>query len=198
MCSVTAFSLSRSTRIDADPARVHDLVDDFRQWVQWSPWEGLDPDLNREYDGPARGVGSRYAWRGNSKAGEGSMEIIESDPTKVLVDLQFIKPFKATNLTRFDLAPDNGGTDVTWTMTGERKPLLMSSASCSSTRRSARTSTADSPSLSLAESHSSSGFTSRPSGFVWLRADRAGDGPPLPPGVHGWGRDGYAAAHRAH
>lgn len=121
---MTAFSLSRSARIEADPARVHDLVDDFHQWVHWSPWEGLDPEMEREYDGPARGVGSRYSWRGNSKAGEGSMEITASDPTQVELDLQFLKPFKATNVTRFDLVPDHGGTEVSWTMTGDRNPVM--------------------------------------------------------------------------
>lgn len=121
---MSTFSLSRSTYVDADPARVHALVDDFRQWQQWSPWEGLDPELEREYDGPARGVGSRYAWRGNSKAGEGSMEITESDPSKVVIDLRFLKPFKATNVSRLDLEPDNGGTRVTWSMTGERNPVM--------------------------------------------------------------------------
>ena len=42
------FALSRSTRIQADPARVHALVDDFREWEKWSPGEGRDPDLHRE------------------------------------------------------------------------------------------------------------------------------------------------------
>lgn len=121
---VPVFSLSRFTHVDADPARVHDLVDDLRQWQQWSPWEGLDPDVQREYDGPRRGVGSRYAWRGNSKAGQGSMEITQSCPSRVTIDLRFLKPFSAQNLARFDLAPARGGADVTWTMTGQRNRLM--------------------------------------------------------------------------
>ena len=118
------FALSRSTHIDADPARVHDLLDDFRQWRSWSPWEDVDPDLERTYSGPERGVGSRYEWSGNSKAGQGTMEITESDQSKVVVDLRFLKPFKAQNVTRFDLVPAAGGTDVTWTMTGRRGPVM--------------------------------------------------------------------------
>ena len=121
---MSTFSLSRSTHIDADPGRVHALVDDFRQWRLWSPWEAADPAMEREYDGPQRGVGARYAWRGNSKAGEGSMEITDSDPSTVVVDLRFLKPFKAVNVSRFDLAPHDGGTHATWTMTGERNPVM--------------------------------------------------------------------------
>lgn len=106
---MAAFSMSRSTTINAPTDRVHGLVDDFRQWQEWSPWEGLDPALERRYSGPAAGVGSRYHWSGNRKAGEGEMEIVESTPSRVAVDLQFLKPFKARNLTSFDLEQAGGG-----------------------------------------------------------------------------------------
>ena len=118
------FSLSRSTRVHAAPERVHALVDDFHEWQTWSPWEGLDPDLDREYSGPEQGVGSSYRWSGNRKAGEGEMTITESTPTSVVVDLVFLKPFKATNVTRFDLVPAGDATDVTWTMTGSRNAVM--------------------------------------------------------------------------
>ena len=118
------FSLSRSTRVQASPDRVHALLDDFREWQKWSPWEGLDPDLDREYSGPDHGVGSTYHWAGNKKAGEGEMAITESTPTSVVVDLVFLKPFKATNVTRFDLTPVGDATDVTWTMTGSRSAIM--------------------------------------------------------------------------
>jgi len=122
------FSLSRSTRIQAEPARVHALLDDFREWKRWSPWEGLDPALQREFTGPDHGVGSTYHWSGNKKAGEGEMRITDSTPSSVVVDLRFLKPFKATNVTGFTLTPAPGAagnaTDVTWTMTGTRNPVM--------------------------------------------------------------------------
>ena len=118
------FTLSRSTRIQADATRVHALLEDFREWRKWSPWEGLDPALSREYTGPDHGVGSTYHWSGNKKAGEGEMKIIESTPSVVAVDLEFLKPFKATNVTTFALTPVGDATDVTWTMTGTRNALM--------------------------------------------------------------------------
>ncbi|RYC12976.1 SRPBCC family protein [Nocardioides zhouii] len=118
------FTLSRSTRIDAPPTRVHALLDDFHQWQRWSPWEGLDPAMERDYSGPAAGVGSTYRWSGNKKAGEGEMRMTASTVSRVAVDLEFLKPFKATNVTTFDLAPAARGTDVTWTMTGVRNPAM--------------------------------------------------------------------------
>ena len=118
------FSLSRSTRIQAPAAAVHALVDDFREWRKWSPWEGVDPALEREYTGPASGVGSTYHWSGNKKAGEGRMQIRESTPSAVVVHLEFLKPFKATNVTTFTLVPSGDATEVTWTMTGTRSALM--------------------------------------------------------------------------
>ena len=121
---MAAFEMSRSTTIAAPPERIHAVLDDFRAWQQWSPWEGLDPDLQRTFTGPERGVGSHYEWSGNKKAGHGTMEIIESTPHAVVVDLRFLKPFEATNITRFDLTPTGAGTDVVWTMTGERGAVM--------------------------------------------------------------------------
>ena len=93
------FSLSRSTRIQAAPSRIHPLLDDFREWQKWSPWEGLDPNLKREFSGPDHGVGSTYRWSGNKEAGEGEMRMTASSPVAVAVDLDFLKPFKASNVT---------------------------------------------------------------------------------------------------
>ena len=118
------FSLSRRTTIQAPPDRIHALVDDFREWQKWSPWEGVDPDLDREYSGPDHGVGSTYHWSGNKKAGEGEMRITGSTPTSVVADLVFLKPFKATNVMSFALAPDGDATDVTWTITGRRNAIM--------------------------------------------------------------------------
>ncbi len=89
--------VSRSTTIAADPALVHGLVNDFHEWTAWSPWEGVDDDLERTYSGADSGVGAHYAWRGNRKAGEGSMEIVATTPEQIDLVLTFLKPYKATN-----------------------------------------------------------------------------------------------------
>lgn len=117
------FTITRSTSVAADQDVVHALVDDFHEWAKWSPWEDLDPDLQRTYSGADSGPGARYAWKGNRKAGEGSMEITGSAPDAVDIELRFLQPWQATNQVRIQLAPtaaDTGaGTDVTWTMHGE-------------------------------------------------------------------------------
>lgn len=117
------FSISRSVRINAPADRIHALIEDLSAWQEWSPWEGLDANLDRTYSGPASGVGSRYAWNGNKDAGAGSMEITGSTPQRIDVDLQFTKPWKAHNQVVLTLAPVGDATDVTWTMTGENKGI---------------------------------------------------------------------------
>lgn len=113
------FLVERSTVIDASPDVVQPLLDDFRKWQAWSPWEDVDPDLKRTYSGPDSGVGASYAWEGNRKAGSGQMVITESVPgSKVVLDLNFLKPFKAENVTTFLLEPNGAGTTVRWQMTG--------------------------------------------------------------------------------
>lgn len=125
------FEVTRTTSIAADPARVHALVNDFHEWRAWSPWEDVDPDLRRTYSGPDSGVGARYAWAGNRKAGEGSMEIKGSTPERIDIELSFLKPFKATNHVDVTFTPSGAGTatgtatgtDVTWRMTGAHRGL---------------------------------------------------------------------------
>ncbi len=121
---MSSFEVTRATSVDAAPAVVHGLVDDFHQWQRWSPWEGIDPDMERTYGGADAGVGARYAWKGNRKAGAGNMEIIESTPHEVVAALEFTKPFRAQNTMAFELTPAGDGTDVTWRLTGEQKGLM--------------------------------------------------------------------------
>ncbi|CAM3907090.1 SRPBCC family protein [Tsukamurella strandjordii] len=114
-----AFTVERSTVIDAPADVIFGLIDNFHEWRHWSPWEGLDPDLKRDYSGPADGVGATYAWSGNRKAGAGRMTITGALPNdSVDIDLDFEKPMAANNHVRFDIRPDGGVFRVTWTMTG--------------------------------------------------------------------------------
>jgi hypothetical protein len=120
---MSTYEVVRSTRIEADAARIHPLVNDFHEWPAWSPWEDVDPDLQRTYAGPTAGVGAHYAWKGNRKAGEGSMEITASTAERIDVDLAFMKPFENKNKVTFELRPVGAATEVTWTMSGATKGL---------------------------------------------------------------------------
>ncbi len=118
------YTVIRTTVIDAPADAVYAQIVDFHRWPSWSPWEDLDPDLERTYTGAESGVGAVYTWRGNRKAGEGRMEVIETiEPSKVVIALQFLKPFKSTSTSTFELQPDGEATRVAWTMTGPKTLL---------------------------------------------------------------------------
>ncbi len=112
------FRVSRSTTINAPPEKIAASIQDFHAWSAWSPFEKLDPELKRTFSGPEAGKGAVYAWEGDSKAGEGRMEILEADPSKILIKLDFTRPFEAHNTTEFTLVPEGGNTRVTWSMYG--------------------------------------------------------------------------------
>jgi uncharacterized protein YndB with AHSA1/START domain len=113
------FHVERSITIKAPPEKIFPLLNDFHNWPGWSPWEKLDPTMTRTHGGPPAGKGATYAWKGNSKVGEGRMEILDSTASsKIDIKLDFIKPFEGHNVTTYTLEPQGDSTKVTWSMTG--------------------------------------------------------------------------------
>jgi hypothetical protein len=121
----STFSMSRSATLNASPDKVFAQINDFKNWANWSPWDKMDPSMQRNYTGPDSGKGAKYAWLGNKKVGEGSMEITHSVPSsKVQLDLHFLKPFKADNVTEFSLAPKGAATTINWEMRGNLNLMM--------------------------------------------------------------------------
>ena len=113
------FRVERSLSIKAPPDKLFALINDYRNWPSWSPYEKLDPAMQRKLSGAESGKGAVYEWEGNKKIGKGRMEILESSPaSKISIKLDFFAPFEAHNTAVFTLAPNGGATDVTWAMHG--------------------------------------------------------------------------------
>ncbi|MBL8297310.1 MAG: SRPBCC family protein [Rhodanobacteraceae bacterium] len=119
-----SFRVERSIRIKAPPEKIFAFIDDFHRWAAWSPWEKLDSAMKRDYSGAASGQGAVYAWEGNSKVGQGRMQIVESSPHSVIrIQLDFLKPFEAHNTAEFRLQAEADGTEVRWAMHGPQPYL---------------------------------------------------------------------------
>jgi uncharacterized protein YndB with AHSA1/START domain len=113
------FQVRRSATIKAPPEKIYPLISDFHQWKGWSPWENKDPAMQRTYSGAAAGEGAVYAWEGNKNVGSGRMEIREaSAPSKIVIKLDFLKPFEAHNTAEFTMLPQGDATHLTWLMHG--------------------------------------------------------------------------------
>ena len=114
-----SFAVQRSAQMRAAPDAIYPLIADFREWPRWSPWEKLDPNMKRTLSGAPSGTGAIYAWEGSGKVGAGRMEIRDvAPPSKVVIQLDFIKPFEGHNVAEFALVPKGEATDVQWTMRG--------------------------------------------------------------------------------
>lgn len=113
------FRIERSATIQAPPEKVFAHINDFKNWGGWSPWEKKDPAMKRTLGATTSGPGAHYAWDGNQDVGQGSMTIVESvPPSKIAINLNFMKPFESHNMVEFTLTKAGDGTRVTWVMHG--------------------------------------------------------------------------------
>ena len=113
------FRVARSLAIKAPPDKIFALINDLHGWGAWSPYEKRDPAMKRTFSGAERGTGAVYEWDGNNNVGKGRMEITDtSAPNKIVIKLDFIKPFEGHNVAEFTMAPQGEATNVTWAMHG--------------------------------------------------------------------------------
>lgn len=119
------FRVERTATIKADPGKVFSCINDFHNWAAWSPFEKLDPNMQKTFTGAASGKGAVYEWKGNNKAGEGRMEILDTSvPHKIVIKLDFLKPFEGHNTSEFTMSPRGNTTEVSWAVYGP-SPFMM-------------------------------------------------------------------------
>tara|TARA_R110002096_G_scaffold105923_8_gene233092 strand:- start:7122 stop:8048 length:927 start_codon:yes stop_codon:yes gene_type:complete len=114
------FHVEKSIVMDSPREVVFDHVRDFQSWPEWSPWIITDPGCKVTYaeDGAA------YSWDG-PVCGAGEMKVVkDQSPEWIVSRLTFLKPWKSFADVRFDLATEDGGTRLTWSMDSEL-PMFM-------------------------------------------------------------------------
>lgn len=72
-------NIERGILVDAHPATIFALLNDFRQVEKWASKTEQDPNARVEFGGPPRGPGASISWRGQI-AGQGRQEITDSRP----------------------------------------------------------------------------------------------------------------------
>jgi hypothetical protein len=119
----SAYHVERKLEVAAPADLVFGVLNDLHRFAGvlvlfGSPWEKLDPNMQKTFEGPAAGVGQSYAWSGK-KVGKGKMTIEESVPgQKVGMKLEFVKPMASTATCALTLAGTPTGSVVTWSMDG--------------------------------------------------------------------------------
>jgi hypothetical protein len=106
--------VERRIEIAAPASAIYDVVTDFRQFNQWSPWRDLDPDATYEITGTDRAIGSKFAWFSDKpEVGNGSQTITALEPDRSMgMRLEFEGQKPADSF--FRLTPGDQGTIVVW------------------------------------------------------------------------------------
>jgi len=114
-----SFRVQRTATMNAPAEKIFPYIDGLKRWTEWSPYEGRDPAMKRTYSGAESGKGAVYEWDGNDNVGKGRMEIVDSTPPhRVVIKLDFLKPFEGHNMAELTVEPKGGQTIVTWAMYG--------------------------------------------------------------------------------
>lgn len=114
-----SFLVERAVIIAAPPEAIYPKIADLHQWSPWSPYEKLDPQMKKVFNGTPGAAGASYYWSGNSQAGEGTLTVRElMPPSKITMQLDMLEPMEGHNVIEFTLEPTDGGTRVTWAMRG--------------------------------------------------------------------------------
>ncbi|MBU3822446.1 SRPBCC family protein [Flavobacteriaceae bacterium XHP0103] len=114
------YEFSRSRTIQAPASLLFNKVNDFKNWLQFSPWLEQEPNANLTYGETTSGKGASYSWEG-AILGEGSMETLATEGnTFISQRIYFIKPFSSESDIYWNFEPSENGTKVIWGMEGEQ------------------------------------------------------------------------------
>jgi hypothetical protein len=103
--------MEESVVINKPASLIFKQINSFENFVKWSPFQEMDPNMVNTFEGPKMGVGAKNIWK-SKKSGDGSMTILESVPYSKVTSSLDIGMEGATNY--FEINEEQGGTKVTW------------------------------------------------------------------------------------
>lgn len=119
-------ALEESIVIDAPATAVFAEIMDFKSWDNWSAWNQLDPDMEKEYTGEPGTVGYSNAWKSqHPMVGNGRQEIVEIAANEMMKTKLNFEGWDGTNYATFTLTEEDGKTTVSWNMDGAETPFYM-------------------------------------------------------------------------
>lgn len=119
-----AYTYSRQVTIAGTPEQIFPYIVNSQKMNEWMPWQEIDPSVKMEYSGPAEGVGSKTAWTGTGEMGTGHSEITAVTPNESVVSaLEMVEPFPMKQVATIKIAPADGKSLVTWSVSGENNMI---------------------------------------------------------------------------
>lgn len=115
------YEVTNTIEINKPANLVYSQIADFGKWDAWDPWKEMDPSSKGVIEGEPGTIGHKIAWKGE-KTGEGSMAIAYLQAnSSINLDLEFLKPMRASAKSMWIVEEDNGVTKVSWTTRGGLK-----------------------------------------------------------------------------
>lgn len=112
------YKVERRIHINADQAKVHELVSNLDHWENWGPWSKNNPEVLVERGAISSGVGASQSWSGQT--GEGHLVFTRSDPQKGIgYDLHFNDGAGKCLVVMAYNKMDTDTVEVVWNFTGE-------------------------------------------------------------------------------
>jgi len=109
--------VARELLINTPPEAIFPQINDSKKAFQWMSWMDDDPAVKMSYSGPSEGLGAVASWKSTGKMGEGTAEVVESLPNRLVkTKLTYSKPMEMSQFAEISLTPSNGGTLVHWSM----------------------------------------------------------------------------------
>lgn len=107
-------NVARTIIINAPDSLIHPLVNNFRNWSNWTAWAKQDMNMVSTYEGPETGAGSIYKWSGNEAVGKGIITMTQSDTHKGVWYDMSMEDGKFLSKGSITYDPMGDSTEVTW------------------------------------------------------------------------------------
>lgn len=119
--------IKKSVIIDAPVEVVFAQVEDLKNWTAWSPWEKLDPNMNKTYSDNTKGLNAKLEWTSEmQEVGNGSMVLSEVVDNKKIITTMTMEGEDGGS-GGFDFEEVEGGTKITWYMYQEYSTFQLAS-----------------------------------------------------------------------
>ena len=78
--------VERDVELGNPVSQVYDMLNNFKRWNSWQPWYSLDTRASYQLEGNEYGTGAKVRWNSflNKQVGQGSLEIVESEPEALI------------------------------------------------------------------------------------------------------------------
>jgi hypothetical protein len=115
------YHIQREIVINKPSEEVFEYIKYVKNQDNFSVWNQMDPDMEKNYSGEDGTVGFTAAWKSDNKdVGAGSQTIVAiEEGKKIETRLKFIEPFEAEDDAYFTTTPiDETSTHVVWGFSG--------------------------------------------------------------------------------